>query len=197
MDPLTQKDSREEMLMRNKVYARIVYAKVYAKIVAFGLFCSTAAYAGTISYDLNLTAPKAGGSGILTLDVAPSDAPGVVSTYYAATNGVADGGILDAFNVTVAGLTFNLSNASEATSVQFTGGVLSGVTYGTSIGSTAFQTNGLIYGVHSISDPSLDQIGTVTAAPVVPSAASPEPGTFLLLGTGLLGVAGVMKRRFV
>lgn len=39
-----------------------------------------------------------------------------------------------------------------------------------------------------------DQYGTGTLG--APISATPEPSTFALLGTGLLGVAGVMKRRF-
>ncbi len=39
--------------------------------------------------------------------------------------------------------------------------------------------------------------GTVTVSDVGATAATPEPGTWGLVGTGLLGLVGVVRRRFV
>ena len=58
-------------------------------------------------------------------------------------------------------------------------------------GSYAFTGNFLIHELLTTPDLSYTSTGTLTVSTV-----TPEPSSFALLGTGLLGVAGVVKRRF-
>ena len=107
---------------------------------------------------------------------------------------------------------YTLASNAEAFTVTIGGGTLSGTlsldtvtspasTVPTFIGkftvtgsSGAFPSTGFHVG-NVVDTDFLGYKGTVSAGEIVPDPV-PEPGTIALLGSGLLGMAGILRRRF-
>ena len=83
--------------------------------------------------------------------------------------------------------TFNLSDAFTSTNPF----VLSSAQTPSASGSGIYFTGQFITSANVIGTVTYDY--TPTAAPI---AATPEPSSFALIGTGLLGAVGVMRKRF-
>ena len=154
----------------------------------------TAMHASPITYDLTLTADKGqtiaySGTGTLTIDSAPSTT--TVSTYK-------QGAGLENLSFTIDGQTFNLTDPGVSkTVVQFLNGVLTDITFSDEIGKSPnrFAMHSTAGYVFYFGNELNSSTGTITAA-IAPIAPTPEPGSLILLGTGLLGGAGAMFRRF-
>ncbi|MGI4758960.1 MAG: PEP-CTERM sorting domain-containing protein [Janthinobacterium lividum] len=170
--------------MRSKMYM--------AALVLFS--SSVAAFASPITYNLTLTASAGsafGGSGMFTVASAPTSAG--VSTFTTSTG-------LSNLSFLIDGQTFNLANANSGTNtlVQFVNGTLNDITYAGTAGVNpnrfAFQSTGAyVFYYNNLQSVST---GTFTAS-IAPVSVTPEPSSIALLGTGLLGVAGVLRKRFV
>lgn len=163
------------------------------------LLCAcAAAHADSFTYNLTFssTVGGAGGTGTFTIDGTPS-AIGV-STFYDGGN---PGSSLTSLNISVDGSPFYLWETETAYPyVQFTDGVLSSLRF-----FAAYQTSTVYQyrsgGLEWALDTSYYFIdaGAISAAlapPVVtPITATPEPASLAFVATGLLGMAGIAKRR--
>ena len=154
------------------------------------LSASLVARADSINYALTLT-PTSGsfnGSGSFTIVGSPQSTG--LSTFQGAT--------LTALNFSVDGQSFTLAGDSNA-DVTFLNGSLYSLQFAEQVGASPnrfdLQTNGSTYAFYYNNELS-ESSGTVTATPAISTAVTPEPSSFLLLGTGLLGTAGVMRKRF-
>jgi len=149
-------------------------------------------HATSITYDLTLTDPTNSaysGTGVVTLNVIPT------LTY---TNYSAD---VTALSFTVDGQTFNLTDAGASLSA-FEFSQLSptaniwDITFTDQVGTSPerlslHSTSGYTFYYDNLS---ASTNGTFGAATIDPSA-TPEPSSLFLLGTGILGGAGVLRRR--
>jgi hypothetical protein len=148
----------------------------------------TAMHASPITYNLVLTADQGSpysGTGTLTIEGAPS------------TSGISDytiaNGKLDALTFNIDGQNFSIADAGvSGTLVRFLNGTLNDITFSEQVGTSPFR-----FALHSTANYAFyyDNELKVSTGTITAIAPAPEPGSLALLGTGLLGGAGVLFRR--
>ena len=186
------------------------------RLLAALLLGSTACARADVVYNLTLTSSDgyAGGTGSFTLNT-PPPAIGVatyVSFYAPPTGGPGTpGDSLLAFNagISVAGhnVGFTLSDFYPAfPDIQFTNGVptdflgfniqggeISSGLYSFDVGVSGYDYSSFMFSGGG-APTFLNDSGTVTITPAA-VATTPEPSSLAFVGTGLLGVAAVLRRR--
>ncbi|WP_213807593.1 PEP-CTERM sorting domain-containing protein [Granulicella sp. dw_53] len=171
---------------------------VKAAFIAFAAAVVTLAipsslHASSITYNLVMTGNTGSdfsGTGSFTIASAPVSSG--VSTY----NQTSPSATISALTFNIDGQTFSLAGATN-TLIQFTNGVLTDITFSQEIGLNPFRfalhtTSGYAFYYNNEQSASY---GSFTASPASPSPV-PEPGSIALLGTGLLGGAATLYRRF-
>ena len=179
---------KKGVVMKFVRYHSFITIKGLALIGALAAFAGVA-HASTITYNLE----------------------GATATYFSDPGTITGTVTIDITTdlVTAEDLTFNEAISSDPVFTNpFSGAISSAEAYSYSVGSNYTETLYLEYYTSNIgigdldldySD--LDLGGTYSAfasgATLDPVSATPEPSSFLLLGTGILGIAGFARRRFL
>lgn len=153
-----------------------------------------AAHAAPVTYDLtlvNLFGNVNGGSGSFTIDAPPS---GAFDAFY--QNGPAGNALTD-LTLNIDGNIFTLADSQSPASIDFLLGYVSGINYDGALGKgfvkITLNSAGLGYTYTDLRGLDFSS-GLILATP---AAATPEPSSLLLLGTGALGLAAFGMRKLV
>lgn len=168
-------------------------------VAAFAIAAS-AAHASTITYDLTLTDPTNStysGTGVLTMNVTT---PLAIFTPYSTTGADSITGL----SFLVDGQAYNLNDLTPAQKANVVVGfsqltpitAIWDITFAETVGTSPNRlelasTGGYIVYYNNLQS---STTGTFSGATLVPSA--PEPNSLLLLGTGLMGLGAIARRRF-
>jgi hypothetical protein len=183
---------KEPMLSFLRKTTFLKTALLATSAIAFTVLAPAALHADSITYNITLTPNQTstiGGTGTITLQSAP------------ASSGVSDftlgNGLLDNLSFAIGGQTFSLADATAPSSVlvRFVNGSLNDITYAAALGTNPnrfalLSSGGYVFDYNNLASQSIGSF-TATLAP----APVPEPGSLLLLCTGLLGGAGTLSRR--
>jgi hypothetical protein len=161
-------------------------------VAVLALAAPATLHAAPITYNFTLTGNTVNdisGSGSFTIEGAPV-ATGI-SDYTSPST-------LDALSFTIGGQTFDLAGGNGNTLVRFLNGQLNNITFAQQVGLTPnrlalMTTGGYVFYYNNLQSASY---GTFTSVQVASASPVPEPGSIALLGTGLLGGAATLYRRF-
>jgi len=162
-------------------------SRIFAAVAVLVLLLagSQSAFANSVSFDFTFSGSGISGSGVLTATTVSGNEFLVTSI-----SGMQNGSSM----TLLAPGTFAQNNNDMFSSSPFL-----------TLGGLAFTSNGAMYNVYfnpatssyfeCSSVPCLNGMGTAITFSITPGTAVPEPGTLTLLGSGLLGLAGVARRK--
>jgi hypothetical protein len=158
------------------------------------------AHASTVTYDLTLTDlsdPTYSGTGVLTMNVTTP-----LATYTDYTISTADS--ITGLSFLIDGQAFNLTDLTPAQKADVVVAfseltpttAIWNITFSDTVGTSPNRlelasTGGYVYYYNNLRS---ETTGTFSAATLVSS--TPEPSSLLLLGTGMLGLGLIARRRF-
>jgi hypothetical protein len=162
--------------------------------LTFGLVAApAAAHASPVTYALtlvNVVGNLSGGTGSFTIDDTPNFP---VDAFF--QNG-APGHDLTDMLINIGGNTFTLADSDTPASVDFLLGQVASINYDGSLGNGFFKitlNSGSLGYVYTNFIGQQLSTGVILATPV---AATPEPSSLLLLGTGAISLASFGRRKF-
>lgn len=164
-------------------------------VLILGLAVAPAAYASPITYNLtltNLVGNIAGGTGSITLDDTPGSGLDIFSQPGLSGNRITD------LSFSIGGDVFTLADAVSLTTASFFNGALTGIHYDGVLSSGKVDINfdsvSLFYTFNDDLS-GVSSYGIIGGNVATNAAHAPEPSTLMLFGSGVLGLAGIARRR--